>query len=103
LIIRNMSEAANPPKAPKKEFQPLTLEDAGKLLDSVKEDRLYPAILLELGEHPKTVQTMLGHSKIATTLDLYSHVSLELERKAANRLSEALTATRNGRAAKNPS
>ena len=46
--------------------------------------------MLELGEHPKIVQTMLGHSNIAMTLDLYSHVSLELEKRAAARLGEAL-------------
>jgi integrase len=45
---------------------------------------------LELGESAKTVQTMLGHSKIATTLDIYSHVSLDLETRAAARLNEAL-------------
>lgn len=31
----------------------------------------FATLMLELGEHPKTVQTMLGHSKIAMTLDLY--------------------------------
>ena len=46
--------------------------------------------MLELGEAPKTVQTMLGHTKIATTLDIYSHVSLDLERKAAARLNAVL-------------
>jgi integrase len=47
--------------------------------------------MLELGESPKTVQTLLGHSTVATTLDLYSHVSLELEKQAVTRLNAALT------------
>jgi integrase len=47
--------------------------------------------MLELGESPKTVQTLLGHSTVAITLDLYSHVSLELEKKAVTRLNAALT------------
>jgi integrase len=34
---------------------------------------------------------MLGHTKIATTMDIYSHVSLELETRAATRLSTAIT------------
>ncbi len=51
----------------------------------------FATLMLELGEHPKTVQTMLGHSNISMTLDLYSHLSLELEKKAAARLNEALT------------
>jgi integrase len=33
---------------------------------------------------------MLGHTKIAMTLDLYSHVSLDLEKKAAAKLNEVL-------------
>ena len=46
--------------------------------------------MLELGESPKTVQVMLGHSQISTTLDTYSHVSLDLEKRAASRLNMAL-------------
>jgi integrase len=38
------------------------------------------------------VQIMLGHSRIAVTLDTYSHVSLELEKKEAAKLNAALTA-----------
>lgn len=30
--------------------------------------------LFELGENPKKVQTILGHSRISTTLDIYTHV-----------------------------
>jgi integrase len=33
---------------------------------------------------------MLGHTQISTTLDIYSHVSLDLERKAAARLNAVL-------------
>jgi integrase len=48
--------------------------------------------VLELGESPKTVQMLLGHSKVATTLDIYSHVSLELETRAVARLDAVLQA-----------
>jgi len=51
----------------------------------------FATLMLELGESPKTVQTMLGHSSVAITLDIYSHVSLELEKRAASRLNAALT------------
>lgn len=50
----------------------------------------FATIMLELGENPKTVQEILGHSRISTTLDTYSHVSLDLERQAASRLNDAL-------------
>jgi integrase len=51
----------------------------------------FATLMLELGESPKTVQAMLGHSSVAITLDIYSHVSLELEKRAASRLNAAIT------------
>lgn len=51
----------------------------------------YATLMLELGEGPKVVQSMLGHSSVSVTLDIYSHVSLELEQRAASRLDAALT------------
>jgi integrase len=51
----------------------------------------FATLLLELGESPETVQTMLGHSRVSITLDIYSHVSLELEKKAATKLNAALS------------
>ena len=35
------------------------------------------------GVHPKIVSEMLGHSTIAITLDLYSHVTPTMQREAA--------------------
>ncbi len=51
----------------------------------------FATLLLELGEAPKVVQSLLGHSSVAITLDVYSHVSLELERKAVSKLDAVLT------------
>ncbi len=39
-------------------------------------------LLLGQGVHPKIVSEMLGHSQIAITLDLYSHVSPTMQRAA---------------------
>jgi integrase len=36
--------------------------------------------------HPKVVQEMLGHSSIAITLDIYSHVVPGMQDEAAHRL-----------------
>jgi len=50
----------------------------------------FATMLLELGESPKTVQTLLGHSRISITMDIYAHVSLETETKAVAKLTAAL-------------
>jgi integrase len=42
--------------------------------------------LLGDGVHPKIAQERLGHSTIATTLDLYSHVTESMQMDAAQRL-----------------
>jgi len=50
----------------------------------------YASIALALGVHPKVVQEALGHSTIAVTLDLYSHVVPSLQREAAKEMGTAL-------------
>jgi integrase len=40
-------------------------------------------LLLGRGVHPKVVSEMLGHTRISTTLDLYSHVSMTMQQQAA--------------------
>lgn len=45
---------------------------------------------LATGTHPKIVSDRLGHSTIAMTMDRYSHVSVALQRSAANALSDRL-------------
>jgi integrase len=52
--------------------------------------------LLIEGVHPKVVQERLGHSKIAITLDLYSHVLPTLQEDAAIRLQALVIAARAG-------
>jgi integrase len=46
--------------------------------------------LLELGESPKLLQEMLGHSQISTTFDVYAHVLPELKQAAAQKMEELL-------------
>ncbi len=47
--------------------------------------------MLKQGIHPKIVQERLGHSSIAITLDIYSHVSPGLQEAAAKRFDEVFT------------
>jgi len=49
--------------------------------------------LLEQGENLKVVQEILGHAKISTTADIYSHVTQEIKKRAAMKIDEIL---RNG-------
>jgi integrase len=47
-------------------------------------------LLLEEDTHPKIVQDLLGHSTIAMTLDLYSHVTPRLQDEATAKLQQML-------------
>jgi len=49
-------------------------------------------LLLGEGVHPKIVSEMLGHSKIAMTMDLYSHVTPTMQRQAADTMDALLNA-----------
>jgi integrase len=49
-------------------------------------------LALALGVHPKIVAEPLGHSSIGMTLDLYSHVSADMQRQAAEAIAGALAA-----------
>ena len=46
--------------------------------------------LLAASIHPKIAQERLGHSTIATTMDLYSHVTETMQEDAALQVDEAL-------------
>jgi len=52
----------------------------------------HATLLLEAGEHPKVVAERLGHSRIATTLDTYSHVLPQMQERAAEKADSLLTA-----------
>lgn len=47
-------------------------------------------LLLASGTHPKLVQELLGHSTIALTLDVYSHVTPSMHDEAANTMDRIL-------------
>lgn len=48
----------------------------------------YATRLFELGENPKTVQMLLGHSSISITLNTYTHVLESMKVKAASKLND---------------
>ena len=47
-------------------------------------------LLLAAGVHPKIVSERLGHAKVSMTLDRCSHVSMDMQAAAVERLAEAL-------------
>lgn len=51
-------------------------------------------LLLSEGVHPKIVSEMLGHTQIAITLDLYSHVTTTMQEPARNALNGLLGSQR---------
>ena len=50
----------------------------------------FATLLLEQGIHHRVVMEILGHSSISTTLDIYSHVSLDLQREALSALDRVI-------------
>jgi integrase len=50
-------------------------------------------LMLANGEHPKVVQERLGHANISITLDRYSHVTMDMQRGAADRLDALIGGT----------
>ena len=57
--------------------------------------------LLSAGVHPKVAQERLGHSSIAMTIDLYSHVTATMQEDAANRLDVAFRSAINAPSGQN--
>lgn len=50
----------------------------------------HASILLKAGIQPKVVQERLGHSSIAITLDIYSHLFPSLQKEAAQKIGEII-------------
>jgi len=50
----------------------------------------YATLMLTAGVHPKIVSEALGHSTVAITLDIYSHVTPGLQEAAAKQLDSVL-------------
>lgn len=50
----------------------------------------FASMLLNEGESPKVIQELLGHSMIATTMDIYTHISKEKKKVALSKLNDLM-------------
>jgi len=48
----------------------------------------YATRLFELGENPKTIQKLLGHSRLAIILDTYTHVPDAMKEQAISKIDD---------------
>lgn len=53
----------------------------------------HAALLIAQGEHPKVIQSRLGHTSISTTLDTYGHLMEGLDVGVADRLDDLASST----------
>ena len=66
----------------------LTFDETGYVGSTSR--HTHATLLLELGEHPKVAQERLVHSTITTTMNIYSHVTLTMQRSAVDRFAQNL-------------
>jgi len=50
--------------------------------------------MLRANVHPKVVADVLGHSSVTTTLDIYSHVDVSMQRSAIETLADTIVRRR---------
>jgi integrase len=51
----------------------------------------HATLALKAGVHPRIVQERLGHANVSVTLDTYSHVDLDMQAAAAERVAALIT------------
>lgn len=54
----------------------------------------FATIMLEQGVDLETISAMLGHNSLAITADIYTHVRQEIQAAAANKMNDALSASK---------
>jgi len=84
VFCSSVGTPMNPDNFVKRSYKPL-LKRAGLPQISFHDLRHTFASLMMPNEHPKIVQEMLGHSRISTTLDIYSHLSQDMQEEAVGR------------------
>jgi integrase len=108
LVYGRIDGSPKSPRAFTKEFTRLVVKLRAETREHPKEPDIPPVTfhglrhshatqLLKAGIHPKIAQERLGHSTIAVTLDLYSHVTETMQEDAARMVDNALRVAINER------
>lgn len=96
LIRLNPSENCVLPRVQKKEMHPLSQEQMRalfELLPGHPHEYLYAMACIESGVDIKTLQENLGHATAAFTLEVYGHVSRQMQISSANKLESFIQST----------
>lgn len=89
LVFTSINGNFKDPRNLLREFSRLT-KKAGLIKITFHDLRhTHATLLLKNGENPKVVSERLGHSRVGITLDLYSHVTDDIQEEAALRLEES--------------
>ena len=78
----------------RRKLAPAVSESVGEPMRFHDLRHTHAALLIEAGEHPKVIQSRLGHASIRTTLDTYGHLFDGLDEAAADRLDKAFRGPR---------
>lgn len=92
LVCPRYDGCARSPRAFTKEFKRLAVKAGMPDITFHGLRHSHATQLLKSGIHPKVAQERLGHSTIATTMDLYSHVTKSMQEDAAACVDDALRA-----------
>jgi len=53
----------------------------------------FASLLIAQGEHPKYIQTQMGHSSISITMDIYGHLMESVNKESATKLGNTIFGT----------
>jgi integrase len=73
-----------------REFTPALRRAGLRIINFHTLRHTYASLLIDRGEHPKYIQSQMGHSSINVTMDVYGHLMRTVNQGAAKGLDEAV-------------
>lgn len=90
LVVTNPMGNPMDPRGVKRNMDKLMKEIDVPIIRFHDMRHTHATIMLQLGEHPKVVSERLGHSKVPVTLDIYSHVTPDMQKESADKFAIAI-------------